>query len=380
MLRLISSSLLIVWPSNTFKCNPTILSQHQISAMHTCSILSDEKQLLELTGRSCCWFIFDRINIARLDCKIAVQKSVSCFAAQAFPFVEHPEDKTSFSFVEEASMESEESFVRLKDSAFFSFSFSRLQRRENWNQTNNLWRSFSRRPSALDLGEREMRHSQYVSHLWAVWIEAVRTTKRTDHHQSIYLCGSALMLPLLRRFRLQVTLRRTFLLTLIIGSICPILIYIHESEYLHQSFRRPIRVFCLILTAPKYFATRARAVNLTWAPRCDRYLFISEYSDQSHGLPLASIINIQPGYQHLTQKVSLALIYVYEQFRDDFDWFLKSDDDTYVFVENLKRFLSRQNPSLPITFGYNYKVRIRWSRSETVKKNFEERSGLTRCR
>ena len=166
------------------------------------------------------------------------------------------------------------------------------------------------------------------------------------------------MLSLLRRYRLNVTLQRTFLFTMIVGSICPILFYIKAHAYLQNSFHRPIRVFCLILTAPRYFATRARAVNLTWAPRCDRYVFISEYSEESHGLPLAPIVNIRPGYQHLTQKVSLALLYVYEHFRDDFDWFLKSDDDTYVFVENLKRFLSKQNPSVPITFGYNFKVRL----------------------
>jgi len=117
-----------------------------------------------------------------------------------------------------------------------------------------------------------------------------------------------------------------------------------------------IRIYCLILTSPNYFDTRARAVNLTWAPRCDKFSFISEYSNDTKSLPIAPIANISSGYGHLTQKTTLAFHYVYENFFNDFDWFVKADDDTYLFVENLKLFLKEQNTSEPITFGYNFKV------------------------
>jgi hypothetical protein len=68
--------------------------------------------------------------------------------------------------------------------------------------------------------------------------------------------------------------------------------------------------------------------------------------------------NLTIGRDHLTQKTTLALKYVYEKFINDFDWFVKADDDTYMFVENLKSFLKDQNTSLPITFGYNFKVSV----------------------
>jgi glycoprotein-N-acetylgalactosamine 3-beta-galactosyltransferase len=119
-----------------------------------------------------------------------------------------------------------------------------------------------------------------------------------------------------------------------------------------------VRIYCLILTSPEYFDSRARAVNSTWAPRCDGYSFISEYSNDTKGLPIASIGNLSAGYWHLTLKTTLAFHYVYKHLLNDYDWFVKADDDTYLFVENLKLFLKEQNTSEPITFGYNFKVWI----------------------
>ena len=127
------------------------------------------------------------------------------------------------------------------------------------------------------------------------------------------------------------------------------------------------RVCCLILTSPKNFLTRAKAINETWAPRCDRYFFITEYpretmtSEQinfAQQIPIAPINNIKVGYYHLTQKSTLAFLFAYENYFNDYDWFLKADDDTYLIVEHLKSFLSEQNSFEPITFGYNFKVII----------------------
>ena len=90
-----------------------------------------------------------------------------------------------------------------------------------------------------------------------------------------------------------------------------------------NSSNAQVRIYCLILTSPQYFNTRARAVNSTWAKRCDRYSFISESSNDTKGLPVAPLANITPGYWHLTQKTTLALHYVYENFANDYDWVFK---------------------------------------------------------
>ncbi|CAF0889643.1 unnamed protein product [Adineta steineri] len=125
------------------------------------------------------------------------------------------------------------------------------------------------------------------------------------------------------------------------------------------------RVLCLILTTPKNFLSRAIAVNETWGPRCDRYFFVTESDTQTmtpeqinftRQVPIAPIQNITPGYDHLTQKSTLAFLFAYEKYFNDFDWFIKADDDVYLIVDNLKSFLSQQDTSKPETFGYNFKV------------------------
>lgn len=134
--------------------------------------------------------------------------------------------------------------------------------------------------------------------------------------------------------------------------------YVKIHIYRENDSNPHIRIYCFILTTPQYFDTRARAVNLTWAPRCDKFTFISEYSNDTKGLPIAPIANISSGHAHLTQKTTLALHYIHDNFLNDYDWLVKADDDTYIFVENLKSFLKEQNPSEPITFGYNLIVGI----------------------
>jgi hypothetical protein len=136
-----------------------------------------------------------------------------------------------------------------------------------------------------------------------------------------------------------------------------------ESLFNRQS--RSPRICCLILTTPPYLTTRAKAVNATWGPRCDKHYFITELKNQNltademkivKHLPIAPIPNLMKGYSHLTLKSNLAFLFAYEWHVNDFDWFLKADDDTYLIVEHLRAFLGEQKSSEPITFGYNFKV------------------------
>ena len=51
-----------------------------------------------------------------------------------------------------------------------------------------------------------------------------------------------------------------------------------------------------------------------------------------------------------------AFDYVYKHYFDDYDWFMKADDDTYVIMENLRYFLSGEDKKEPIYFGHFFLV------------------------
>ena len=53
-----------------------------------------------------------------------------------------------------------------------------------------------------------------------------------------------------------------------------------------------------------------------------------------------------------------AFTHVYENYLDDYEWFMKADDDTYVVVENLRYFLSGEDPSQPVYFGHHFKTNV----------------------
>ena len=56
-----------------------------------------------------------------------------------------------------------------------------------------------------------------------------------------------------------------------------------------------------------------------------------------------------------TQPLFQAFVYVWEHHREEADWFIKADDDTYVILENLKDLLKNHNSGVPIQFGHRFK-------------------------
>ncbi|UJR21988.1 hypothetical protein I4U23_025056 [Adineta vaga] len=172
----------------------------------------------------------------------------------------------------------------------------------------------------------------------------------------------------------MITIHQIFRTTIVFCLIIALIIIIKinfgndfDDDTFDTYSNRSGSICCLVLTSPKYFFTRARAINSTWGLRCDGLFFISEYAHKNmtykqkqfaKRIPIAPIDNIQPGYQHLTEKTVLAFLFAYKNYFHAFDWFVKADDDTYLIVEYLKEFLKLQDPSEPVTFGYNFKVLV----------------------
>ena len=126
-------------------------------------------------------------------------------------------------------------------------------------------------------------------------------------------------------------------------------------------------LFCIILTTNSSLNTKARIIYETWAKKCDNYKFITTLNGTDSSKIISGVevtINdmniLQPPnyiddkYEKLTDKVYLTFKYLYDNDNyNRYDWYIKADDDTYIFVDNLRKFLSDKNPYKSVTYGFD---------------------------
>jgi len=108
-----------------------------------------------------------------------------------------------------------------------------------------------------------------------------------------------------------------------------------------------------VLTSQNNLETRARAVYETWGHRCGRFVFITQLNSsesytifdnenkylEKDQLPIQYIPTLpDETYQNLPEKVRQTLLFC-NKYYPNYDWYLKADDDTFIIVENLLRFL-----------------------------------------
>lgn len=154
-----------------------------------------------------------------------------------------------------------------------------------------------------------------------------------------------------------------------------------------------VQIYCWILTTKAGVITKAAGVNYTWAQRCNKHVFFaSAFGEESSapvppGMPVpptttpkvtfnlsagkrqehttkngnmfATIsisdiifIDTPEGYQNLTEKSREILQYLYLTELNNYAWFLKADDDTYIIMENLRYLLKGLDNVKPAYLGY----------------------------
>uniref|UniRef100_A0A5K3FUQ3 N-acetylgalactosaminide beta-1,3-galactosyltransferase n=1 Tax=Mesocestoides corti TaxID=53468 RepID=A0A5K3FUQ3_MESCO len=125
------------------------------------------------------------------------------------------------------------------------------------------------------------------------------------------------------------------------------------EDVIANELAKKVRVYALILTMPASKHTKALHVKATWARRFNGYTFISSEDDKD--LPSVRAVP-KEGREALWEKTRYAMLYAYKKHLNDFDFFMKADDDTYVIVENLRYLLLNHDPDQPILMGRRFAV------------------------
>nr|CDS29441.1 glycoprotein N acetylgalactosamine [Hymenolepis microstoma] len=127
----------------------------------------------------------------------------------------------------------------------------------------------------------------------------------------------------------------------------------HEGEdVLAADLAKRIRIFVFILTSPQNKISKAIPVKTTWARRFDGYIFVSSENDKD--LPSISAVEAE-GRKYLWAKTRSGFIHAYHVELNNYEYFMKADDDTFVIVENLRYILAEKNPNEPFLMGRRFK-------------------------
>lgn len=110
-------------------------------------------------------------------------------------------------------------------------------------------------------------------------------------------------------------------------------------------------LFVGVMTASKYLETRAKAVYETWGQEVPgKIKFFSSETSISNTIPLVALEGIDDSYP--PQKKSFAMLkYMHDNHIDDFEWFLRADDDVYVRTDRMQSFLQSIDSRKPWFIG-----------------------------
>lgn len=92
------------------------------------------------------------------------------------------------------------------------------------------------------------------------------------------------------------------------------------------------------------------AINDTWGRHCSKTLFFT-----SHQNPVKGTINIELGRLDSWSGTHEIIKYIAAKgYLDEYDWFVRGEEDTYIIVENLLYYLSVRNATDSLYIGHTY--------------------------
>lgn len=97
---------------------------------------------------------------------------------------------------------------------------------------------------------------------------------------------------------------------------------------LSDQLYKEVKILCWVATMPKNIDTKALHVRNTWGKRCNKLLFMSSRESKKLGSSIVALNITKESRKTLWEKTKKAFKYVYENHFNDYEWFLKADDDS----------------------------------------------------
>ena len=105
-----------------------------------------------------------------------------------------------------------------------------------------------------------------------------------------------------------------------------------------------------ILTANKFLDTRAKAIYETWAKREKHVLFFTQSKQLETFLPIIFLPGTDDSYP--PQKKSFTMFkFLYDNYLNSYEWFVRADDDVYIKLDKLKIFLKKLDSKKALYIG-----------------------------
>jgi len=110
-------------------------------------------------------------------------------------------------------------------------------------------------------------------------------------------------------------------------------------------------IFVGVMTSEQFLQTRAQAVSDTWGRNvAGKLTFFSSQARNKSKLPVINLPDVDDSYPPLKKSLMMTK-YIHDHHIDDYEWFMRADDDVYIRNDKLVRLLRSLNSSDDIYLG-----------------------------
>lgn len=96
---------------------------------------------------------------------------------------------------------------------------------------------------------------------------------------------------------------------------------------------RKVRVLCWVVTSPEDVG-KAKIIKKTWGKRCNVLIFTSTKKNKK--LPTITLNLTEADDQFPWRKTKKGFTYIFDNYLDSAEWFMKVDPHNYIIMENLR--------------------------------------------